>query len=318
MRRAGRKGFARRTVFWRDRVKRLTREHLVPANLRGRVYEPAMTVEPGETILVETINHMTPIVRTDADLHPHRSPEYRERQETGPIAVAGAQPGDMLAVRIDKIDVVGLPHAHGWGPLSETFPQQPMSFPVEDGKCKLPGGLELPLTPMIGEIYTTPATLGARYYDLGGNMDFTEIRPGNTLYLPVELEGGLLVLGDVHAVQGDGELYGEAAETAADVTITLDVDRTYRSKRPIVETADRLICIAGRGTPFDGLQLAVQDMTDLIARVFGLGEADAYVYATLGGSIQMAGSLSRRQMAEGDALVALSVPLAPLRKAASR
>ena len=298
-------------------MKRLTRDHLVPGKLRRRVYEPAMTVEPGETILVETINHMTPIVETDADLHAHRSPEYQERQETGPIAVVGAQPGDMLAIRIEKIDVVGLPHAHGWGPLSDVYPQQPMSFRVENGKCKLPGGVELPLTPIVGDIYTTPATLGARYNDLGGNMDFTEIRPGNTLYLPVEREGGLLVLGDVHAIQGDGELYGEGGETAGEVTITLDVDRTYRAKRPIVETPDKLICIASRGTLFDSLKLAVQDMTELLARVFGMSEADAYVFAMLGGSIHMAGSLSRRVLAEGGVIVALSVPLDPLRNRTS-
>ena len=63
---------------------------------------------------------------------------------------------------------------------------------------------------MIGDIYTTPdATVDTTYIDHGGNMDFTEVQPGNTLYLPVFREGGLLVLGDVHALQGDGEIYGE-------------------------------------------------------------------------------------------------------------
>jgi amidase len=298
-------------------MRRLTRDHLVPEGRRYRVFEPAMNVEPGETILVETINHMTPIVRTEADLHPHGSPEYRERLETGPIYVNGAEPGDMLAVKIKRIVVVGLPHAHGWGPLHnrETgeYKQEPLAFPVERGAVRLPGGIRVPLAPMVGDIYTTPLD-ERHYYDHGGNMDFTEVKPGNTLYLPVFRDGGLLVLGDVHAYQGDAEIYGEAAETAAEVTITLDVDRTYRSKRPIVETPDCLICIAARGGLFEGIQLAVADMTDLLVRVFGLAKADAYVYATLGASVRLAGCASRKSMVEKDAVACLSVPLEPLRK----
>jgi amidase len=276
-----------------------------------------MTVRPAETIVVETINHMTPIVRSEEDLHPHGSPEYREREETGPIAVEDAHPGDMLAVRIERIELVGLPHAHGWGPLHDretgAYKQPPLVFPIEGGAVKFPGGLRVPLAPMVGDIYTTPLD-EPHHYDHGGNMDCVEVKPGNTLYLPVLREGGLLVLGDVHAYQGDAEIYGEAAECAADVTITLNVDRTYRSKRPIVETPDCLICIAARGGLFEGLQLAVADMVDLLVRVFGLSRQDAYVYSTLGGSLRLAGCASRKATVEKDAIACLSVPLEPLRR----
>lgn len=206
-------------------MKRLARNQTVPCSKRHRVFEPVLVIDPGERIVVETINHMTPVVRSEADLHPHGSPGYREREETGPIAVRGVQAGDMLAITIEEIHAVGLPHAHGAGPLEEAFPQDPVLFPVENGWCLFPGGLKAPLSPMIGDIYTTPENPDPPYFDHGGNMDCTEVRPGNTLYLPVFHEGGLLVLGDVHAVQGDGELYGEGAETAADVTLTIGVDR---------------------------------------------------------------------------------------------
>ena len=299
-------------------MKRLTRDHLVPDGQRYKVFEPVMTVEPGETIVVETINHMTPIVRTENDLHPHGSPEYREREETGPITVAGARPGDMLAIRIERIEIVGLPHAHGGGILGETHPQEPMLFPIEGETCRLPGEIAVPLAPMIGDVYTTPASPSAPYFDHGGNMDFTEVRPGNTLYLPVQRDGGLLVLGDVHAVQGDGEIYGEGAETAADVTITLDIDRVYRCARPLVETRDSLISLACRGGLFESLTLATQDMTELLAQVYGLSENDAYVYCALVGSVRMAGCLCSKEGAERMCLVGLSVPLDPIRKPAPR
>jgi len=299
-------------------MKRLTREYVVPDGQRYKVFEPVMTVEPGETILVETINHMTPIVETEADLHAHGSPEYRERLETGPICVTGAEPGDMLAIRIEKIDVVGLPHAHGWGPLHDRetgkYKQPPMAYPVEDGAVRFPGGIRVPLAPMVGDIYTTPGD-ERQYYDHGGNMDFTEIKPGNTLFLPVYRPGGLLVLGDVHAYQGDGEIYGEGAETAAEVTVTLEVDRTYRAKRPLVETPDRLFALACRGDVFDSLKLATADMTELLVRVYGLSEQDAYVYATLGGSVRVAGCMSRREAVPWT-IICLSVLREPLQKLA--
>ncbi len=289
-------------------MRRLTRDNTVPGERRYRVYDPVLTVEPGETIVVETINHMTPVVRDESDLHAHGSPEYREREETGPIAVRGARPGDMLSVRIEKIEVVGLPHAHGAGPLSERFEGRPLAFPVRDGRCWLPGGVGVPLAPMIGDIYTTPGEAGPAYYDHGGNMDFTEVRPGNTLYLPVYCDGGLLVLGDVHAAQGDGEIYGEGAECAADVTVTLGIDRTYRSLRPLVETPESLISLACRGDLHESTKLAVEDMTALLTRLHGIAEREAYLLCTLSGSVRVAGCLFYDGKIVKRCIVGLSVP----------
>jgi hypothetical protein len=73
-----------------------------------------------------------------------------------------------------------------------------------------PGGVTVPQSRMMGDISTTPTDPTPRFFDNGGNINCTEVKPGNTLYLPVFHEGGLLVLGDVHAAQGDGEAFGEA------------------------------------------------------------------------------------------------------------
>ena len=72
-----------------------------------------LTIDPGETIVVETVNHMTPVIRSADELHARGSPLCRQREETGPIYVRGAKPGDALSARIERIDLVGLPHAHG-------------------------------------------------------------------------------------------------------------------------------------------------------------------------------------------------------------
>jgi amidase len=159
---------------------------------------------------------------------------------------------------------------------------------------------------MVGDIYTTPLT--PTYFDHGGNMDFTEVKPGNTLYLPVFHEGGLLVLGDVHAAQGDGEIYGEGAECAADVTLTVTIDRKYQSPRPVVETPDSLISLAGRPSLWESLRLVIRDMTRLLSRIYGLSENDAYVLATLAGSARLAACLARKEWIDACVLLALSVP----------
>ncbi len=288
-------------------MKRLGREHTVPIAQRNRTFDPVLTIDPGETIVVETINHMTPVVRGEEDLHAHGSPEYREREETGPIAVRGARSGDSLAVHIEEIKVVGVPHAQGAGPLFGELPQRPDLFPEEDGFCRLPGGIKVPVGLMVGDIYNVPAE-STPAFDHGGNMDFTGVSPGNTLYLPVYHEGGLLVLGDVHAFQGDGEVYGEAGECAADVTIAVDIDRTYRHPRPLVEAGDRLIGLGCRGSLFESIRLVTRDMTDLFTRLYSLTRQQAYVYCTMVGSVVMAGCVARRDWTENRCIVGLSVP----------
>lgn len=290
-------------------MQRITRDKVVPHGQRYRVEESVATVDPGETIVVETINHMTPVVRSEADLHVHGTDGYQERRETGPIAVAGAEPGDMIAIHIEAIVVVGVPHAKGWGPLGNRYPQEPVLFPVHGDRIEIAGGLTVPMAPMIGDIYTTPLSPSGNFHDHGGNMDFAEIKPGNTLYLPVFKPGGLLVLGDVHAAMGDGEIFGEGAETAADVTLTIDIDRTYRHPRPLVETPDTLYTIACRGKLASSLALAVEDMTELISRLYGVSKADAYRIATIPGSARNAGCLNYGgKPIEEWSIIALGVP----------
>lgn len=291
-----------------NEMKRLTREHLIPLKARYKIFEPAVEINAGETIVVETINHMTPIVWNEKDLHPHGSPEYKERQETGPIGVRGAKPGDCLAIRIDEVKIVGLPHAHGGGPLKERFGQKPLGFPVKDERCLFPGGLTIPIAPMVGDIYTTPLSPSPPYSDHGGNMDFTEVRPGNTLFLPVYRPEGLLVLGDVHAVQGDGEIYGEGAECAAEVTITIDIDRIYSSRRPFVETPDALISLAGRGSLFESIQLVLEDMTKLVSRLYKVKEEEAYIFCSIVGSLRLAGCVAAKAFTQKNCQIGLSIP----------
>jgi acetamidase/formamidase len=162
---------------------------------------------------------------------------------------------------------------------------------------------------MVGDVYTTPAAPeDARYFDCGGNMDFPEVSPGNTLYLPVRTDGALLVLGDVHAFQGDGELFGEGGECAAEVQVTIDIEDNLPVRRPLVETPEAFVCLACRDTLFDGIALATKDMVALIGHVYRVHAADAYVACAMLGSLRVAGCWGYRPSVSTPVLLGLSVP----------
>jgi len=233
----------------------------------------------GEPFVVETINFRTPIIRTPADANPQI---YREREETGPVFVQGIEPGDILAIHIENIEPVG--HASGgwWDdPKVSSFLQ------IEGDRVLFPGNLWSRKRMMIGDIYVTPALVETpNPWDNGGNMDFKDIAIGNTLCLKAELPGGLLVLGDVHAAQGDGEILGLAAECAADVTVTITREETFVSHRPLVRKLDSFVALACRRDYAEARDLAVQDATRILGRIAGCTEQEAYLYVTTVGDLR--------------------------------
>jgi amidase len=260
-------------------MQRLTREHTVGMDRRYRVRVPAAEVELGETFVVETINFRTPIIRTPADANPA---VYREREETGPIYVRGIAAGDALAVHILDIRPEG--HASGgwWAD-----PQVNSFLRLEDGRVYFPGGLWAPQRFMVGDIYVTPdEPPPGNPHDNGGNMDFRDVSPGNTLCLRARLPGGLLVLGDVHAVQGDGEILGLAAECAAEVTLCITRDETYCSDRPTIAKAHSFVSLACRYDYAAARDLAAQDARRILARLVGCSEEEAALYVMTVGDLR--------------------------------
>ena len=260
-------------------MQRITRDRTVPVKKRYQVREPVAEVALGETFLVETINFRTPVIRTPDDANPET---YREREETGPIFVQGIRPGDLLAVHIEAIEPEG--HASGgwWDD-----PNVASFLEIRDGRVLFPGGLYAPQHMMIGDIYVTPSEHKCpNPWDNGGNMDFPDVAAGNTLYLKAGLEGGLLVLGDAHACQGDGEVLGLGAECAANVTIRVEKDDIYLPERPMIGKPGGFVCIACREDYAEARDLAVNDAAQILARLTGVTHKEAFLYCTTVGSLR--------------------------------
>ena len=258
---------------------RIPRTQTVSMERRYREREPAAEVALGETFVAETGNFRTPVIRTPADANPA---VYREREETGPIFVRGIQPGDMLAIRIEEI----VPEGHASGGWWQD-PNVASFLPIKGEHVLFPGGLWARTHMMIGDIYVTPTTPATpNPWDNGGTMDFRDISRGRTLYLRAELEGGLLVLGDVHAAQGDGEILGLAAECAAEVTLRIEREESIRSPRPVVMKSASFVALACRPSYVEARDLAVQDATRLLSQLARCTEQEAYLFVTTVGHLR--------------------------------
>jgi amidase len=259
-------------------MQRITRDHTVPVKERYQVREPALEVDLGEPFIVETSNFRSPVIRTPEDANPAI---YREREETGPMFVRGIAPGDVLAIHIEAIQPEG--HASGgWW----RQPGENAFLEIKEGRVHFPGNLAVPLHMMIGDIYLTPDSPCMNPDDNGGNMDFKDIATGNILLLKAQLPGGLLVLGDLHAAQGDGELLGLAAECAGEVRLRITREEVYRPDRPTILKPGSFVCIACRMDYAEARDLAIQDAKKLLAQMTGCSEEEAFLYVTTVGDLR--------------------------------
>jgi acetamidase/formamidase len=172
---------------------------------------------------------------------------------TGPVRVKGAQPGDVLEVRIVDVQL-----RQDWGytfvrPLAGSLPDEIGAFEQivtrldrERNVGILPWGLEIPLRPFFGVMGVAPPKAWGSISSIqprahGGNIDNKELVPGTTLYLPVFTEGAGFSVGDGHAVQGDGEVCTTAIETALSGTFEIHLRKDLRLDYPAAETASHVI-----------------------------------------------------------------------------
>lgn len=255
-----------------------------------------LRVAPGDTIITTCVD------AGGADAS-GRQITPRGNPMTGPFYVEGAQPGDTLVVRLDKltpnrqrgwtrkmvaanvVDPDFVPHLP-W-PSGQTDVYATWEVDVAAGTVTLVdpadtavGRLVVPLDPMVGCFGVAPAggeaistaTSGPH----GGNMDYRGFRAGVTVYFPVAAEGALFHIGDGHAVQGDGEIVGTGVEISFDVQVTLDLIKGKRIHWPRGENADYIFTV-GNARPLDQcVQHATTEMIRWLTSDYGLDPVAAH------------------------------------------
>ena len=243
---------------------------------------PVLRIKSGTTVVFECRDAFNQTIQEPTDL-PINFDMERINPATGPVYVEGAEPGDTLEIHILDIDVAKqgscciLP---GFGYLASEFPEPwTKIIPIEDGMAIFSEKVKIPIDPFPGTMIVAPAegahgTLIPKEY--GGNMDSRACTVGTTVYLPVFVEGALFAVGDVHAVQGDGEVCGTAVEIDADVTIKLVVNKTKTIQRPQYETEEYFMTTAWGETTDDAIKIALRNMIDWLVDEKGLTRQEAY------------------------------------------
>jgi acetamidase/formamidase len=263
---------------------------------------PHLTIGSGERVTISTVSGTAEQMPQPPMLVPPALPAIHGKVTrkivpghicTGPVAVNGAKPGQVL-----QIDIEAIEPAYDWGytmvrplagALPDDFPNPHLIHSTLDRarQCwRLPWGQEVPLAPFFGVMAVAPpaewgmvSTLPPRRN--GGNLDNKELVAGTTLYLPVFVPGALFSVGDGHGVQGDGEVCVTAIETGLTGTFRLTLRDDMQLAWPLAETPTHMITMAFDPDLDDCVVIALRTMLDLISARTGLDRTQAYMLASL-------------------------------------
>ena len=261
----------------------------------GPYREPVGSVKPGETFAVETADAFeNKIDSPRADITKLIQLPY-VNPLTGPIFVEGAEKGDTLAVTINSIEVArdygvsalipefgGLCSTVFTRTLNEPLPPRVMLHPIRGDEITFSEELAIapiPCEPFYGTIGTAPeleaiSSLAPGFH--GGNMDAADVCPGNTIFLPVQVPGALLYVGDGHAAQGDAEVCGVAVEIPTRGTMTAELIKGNVVGTPRVESGDYIMAVGSARPMEDAARIAFYELVTWLEADYGIERLMAY------------------------------------------
>ena len=261
---------------------------------RDKVYDrldknipPSAICESGETVIFETRDCYDDSVTSEERPLGDRE-DALGNPATGPLYINGADAGDVLKVEILDISL----HSRGvmcasfsWGIFAGRLPEaKAVMYEIEGDKIRFDDTLLLDCCPMIGVIGTAPAGEGiaTSVPDVhGGKKKKKKIGAGTVLYLPVAVPGALLSMGDLHALMGDGEVFGCGLEIAGTVTVRVSVLKENPIPTPFLITRDAVITIQSAATVFEAGKTAARLMEEFVRRVTGLEEVKSEMLMSL-------------------------------------
>jgi acetamidase/formamidase len=290
---------------------------------------PVLKIESGDKVNLSTLMLMDGQLRGGMTLEEllAKRQTYTDRKMgshtlTGPIFVHGAEPGDVLEVRIEKLVPANCgvnyhyPARINMGGLPEDFPGgQIKTLPLDAQKMEttFAPGVIIPLRPFMGVMGVAPKPGEKKpaavpdYF--GGNMDNKELVAGTSLFLPVHVPGALFSTGDAHAVQGDGEVNVTAIETAMEEAVfQFVVRKDMKLERPMAETPTHWITMGFHQDLDEAVKIALRDAIRFISQTKGLTPDDAYALSSLAVDLRVT------QIVDGNKGIHAMIPKAIFRK----
>ena len=271
---------------------------------------PALRIESGDIIDVDTLLTNSPTGLQNAGVSPDKIQTSLKTIVaeltgdkrgpgghilTGPVYVAGAEPGDVLEVKILSIDFAidyGYNGCSGFIPAncSRAVGQKIIALDKKTMTAEFMPGIVIPLKPFFGSMGVAPARELGRVSSNppgrhAGNLDNKELVAGTTLFIPVFARGALFEVGDGHAAQGDGEVDQTAIETSLRGRLQLTVRKNMRLVWPRAETPTDFISMAADQDLTVATTLAIQEMVDFLADTKGLTKHQAYQLVSIAGNV---------------------------------
>ena len=273
---------------------------------------PVLRIKSGDTVEVQTLITSSPTRLEGAGVKPEDVEQslrdiWKEVTNkgpgghilTGPIFVEGAEPGDVLEVRIKSIKLA-IPYAYnafspGRGFLPEVFPYAKMRIiPLDEQRmvAHFAEGIEIPLHPFFGSIGVAPPDVSGRIssgppWVHAGNLDNKELVAGTTLFIPVHAKGALFLAGDGHAGQGNGEVDITAMETSLIGTFQIIVRKDMKLRWPRAETGTHYISMGIHEDLNEATKMALREMIDFLVTEKHLTRDDAYMLSSVAADLNI-------------------------------
>ncbi|MDE0120872.1 MAG: acetamidase/formamidase family protein [bacterium] len=254
---------------------------------------PTLWVDPGEPF--EVASHMSrgpdlQVVPSDLREEWLRHEPYaveRGNPSSGAVWVRGAEPGMAVEVSIEALELAPVGYTMFAGD-NLLFPRTPVTtsnlptarvVPIRDGHVIWDERLAIPVQPMVGMVGVAPAheaQSNLRVGEWGGNMDVQEVAPGAKVRLVVNVPGALLHIGDVHALQGDGEIGGSAIETSGVIRLRAELmDRPEEMTWPRIVTPARIMTVASGRPAERALRIAAGELIRWLHADYGIEPEEA-------------------------------------------
>ncbi|HZP32636.1 MAG TPA: acetamidase/formamidase family protein [Candidatus Acidoferrales bacterium] len=290
---------------------------------------PVLRIKSGDTVEIQTLIASNP-ERFDAagirpdQIEPAMRDIFREVKDrgpgphilTGPIFIEGAEPGDVLEVRIQQIRLA-IPYAinaflPGRGFLPDDFPYaRTKMIPLDEKRmvAQFAEGVEIPIRPFFGSMGVAPPEVTGRIssgppWINAGNLDDKDLVAGTTLYIPIHARGALFEVGDGHAGQGGGEVDLSALETSLIGTFQFVVRKDMHLRWPRAETPTRYITMGLNPDVTEAAKMAVREMIDFLAQEKHLSRDEAYMLASVAANLEIT------EVVDGNNGVHMAVPKA--------
>ncbi len=272
-------------------MKRLTRDRLFRnhGDLSTLPSEPPLRVAQGEEFAIETTDTGNMLMMSENDMDKPNGP-MAGNPSTGPVYVEGVRAGEVIAVRIHSLAVVG--HTKiSIGDESllarEDIVARHDFVRIEGGVAHFRGGLSVPVRPMYGCFGVVPAAPSPEPWHHGGNLDLPDICAGSTVHIRSERDGAWFCCGDGHAVQGDGEVNGYSLEVSLDGTLCIQRSPYQDLETILIENDSEFVTVGVAHDFADSIRSAERSMAAFLAARRGLGLLDAYQFASHVGSVRV-------------------------------